>query len=467
MKGLKSVIACALAGAMTLTICAGCSTPSYSGFSFTKQGESELSKIRTEGWYIERKSSELKAETEKTLKTFSSDDGICVIEKKQDYYDVTLDLEKGSGEKAGRAYAQAIQKACPEYKKVLEGYLFENINSTFGTEADPDKILTERINTLKAGLEKEYREELEGFGKEMGQDKHGIKNDGVFSCEEAMLVSMVPDALRATSCSVMTVNGNKTSTGHRIAARMLEWDLGTEKQLCKYQSVTHFKNGKSSFTSIAALGMLDILTAINSSGVVVGELDVGSYYGEPFVSEGKICYSFDLRYVMENCTTAKKGAEFIASRGSAYTYNMNFFVADDKDALCVEVPLSQPNGSIVIRDSSTPLNDGLSWSDPDCMCIVNSFAAKGNADQLTNWNGNYARWEKYNNLFCGEKEKISMEHFKALMTSEKTKDSPVYNFRSENVMHMAVFDFESRDVQVLYGGKENPDEINFIDLGKL
>ena len=53
------------------------------------------------------------------------------------------------------------------------------------------------------------------------------------------------------------------------------------------------------------------------------------------------------------------------------------------------------------------------------------------------------------------------------MTSEKVKDSPVTNFRSENMVHMAVFDFDSGTIQVLFGGKEDPDEIKFIDLGKL
>ena len=40
--------------------------------------------------------------------------------EKADYYDVTLDFEKGSGEKIGRSYAQAILKACPDYRSMLE-----------------------------------------------------------------------------------------------------------------------------------------------------------------------------------------------------------------------------------------------------------------------------------------------------------------------------------------------------------
>ena len=466
MKRMKTIAAATAAGLLVLSLLSGCSRPGYEGFVFPAQGESVLKDAKTEGYYIQRTSDELKAEAEKTTESFSSDDGLCVIEKKADYYDVTLECEKGSDKDIGKAYAQAVVKACPDYGKTLDGYLFEILKDTFGSDADYDAIISGRLASLVPSLDESYREQLDSFASEISNDKHGVKKDGILSYEEAALMSMVPDVVRSTSCSVMTVNGNKSTTGHRLAARMLEWELGSEKQICRYQCVTHFKNGSKSFTAVGSLGMMDILTAVNSSGVAIGELDVGSYV-VPYNSEGKTCYSFDLRYVMENCTSARQGAEYLASGSELYKYNINAFVADEKEALYVELVVGGSAGKTVIRDCSTELNDGLNWSDPDCFCIVNSFAAKGNPDMMTTMTVNMARWVKYDRLFSSEKEKISPERFKALMTSEKVKDSPVTNFRSENMVHMAVFDFDSGTIQVLFGGKEDPDEIKFIDLGKL
>ncbi len=83
-------------------------------------------------------------------------------------------------------------------------------------------------------------------------------------------------------------------------------------------------------------------------------------YGLPLLVEskafkGKTCFSYDLRYVMENCTDAKTSAEYLASRSSLYTYNMNGFVTDDKNTFCVELVVGDKDGRTVIRDSKTKL----------------------------------------------------------------------------------------------------------------
>ncbi len=53
------------------------------------------------------------------------------------------------------------------------------------------------------------------------------------------------------------------------------------------------------------------------------------------------------------------------------------------------------------------------------------------------------------------------------MTAEKVKDSPVVSIRGQLLVHLAVFDFESRSMQVMFCGKEDPDDIEWIDIGKL
>ena len=67
MKRMKTIAATA-AGLLVLSLLSGCSRPGYEGFVFPAQGESVLKDAKTEGYYIQRTSDELKAEAEKPRK---------------------------------------------------------------------------------------------------------------------------------------------------------------------------------------------------------------------------------------------------------------------------------------------------------------------------------------------------------------------------------------------------------------
>ena len=462
-KALRA--AALIAAALSLFSLAGCATPSYEGFVYPDKKPSTLADNKTEGWYIKRSPESLKPAAEKTLEVFTSDDGLCKIEKKKSYYDVTLDYEKGSHKEIGAAYAQAIKKVCPTYTKIIENYLFENIRAAFQANID-NSALSERLLTLKNSLSDDYQQEIEGFAQEITNGEMGIKENDKISYEEVVLINILPDALRPNQCSTMTISGSKSATGHRITSRNLEWNLGSSNQICDGHCVVHFKNGEKSFTSVSFLGMFDVLTAVNDSGVMLGTLDVGSLYESAFVAEGRTCYSFALRYVMENCNSAKEAAQYLAEHSPEYTFNSNAFITDAKDAYCVEMVVSEKDGTPLVRDSNTKLHDGLTWDDPECLCAVNSFAAKGNSDMLTTNNGNYVRWKKYNDFFCAEKEKITLSHYLELLTCEKVEDSPVVNIRSNNLVHTVVADYDSHRLIALMTGKEGvKDEVSFIDLG--
>lgn len=462
-KALKA--AALITAALSLCSLAGCGTPSYEGFVYPDKKPSTLAENKTGGWYIKRSTESIKPVAEKTLEVFTSDDGLCKIEKKKSYYDVTLDYEKGTPREIGAAYAQAIKKASHTYTKILENYLFENIRSAFQADID-NSALTDRALKLKSSLPDDYQQEIDGFAQEIANDKKGIEENGKLSYEEFVLLNVLPDALRANQCSTMTISGNKSATGHRITSRNLEWSLGSSNQICEGHCVVHFKNGEKSFTAVSFPGMFDVLTAVNDSDVMIGTLDVGSLYESAFVAEGRTCYSFALRYVMENCNSAKEAAQYLAEHSPEYTFNSNAFITDAKDAYCVEMVVSEKDGTPLVRDSNTKLHDGLTWDDPECLCAVNSFAAKGNSDMLTTNNGNYVRWKKYNDFFCAEKEKITLSHYLELLTCEKVEDSPVVNIRSNNLVHTVVADYDSHRLIALMTGKEGvKDEVSFIDLG--
>ena len=401
------------------------------------------------------------------LETVSSADGLCVIEKKKSYYDVTLDLENGTHRDAGRAYAEAIQKAYPDYAKVMEPYLFENITTTFSELHADYSGVQKRIETLAAALDPGYRDELEGFAETISEGRTGFTADEQISYDEAMLISLVPDALRPTNCSAVSLNGSRTASGERLNTRILEWDLGSDRELCTAQCVVHFKNGKQSFTSVSILGMFSILTAVNRDGLMTGEFDVGSSSRDAYVCEGRTSYTFDMRYALEHFSSAREAGEYLVGRSSRYTFCVNVMLTDPDEAICAElICTDQKDGHSVLRDGNTKLNDGLEWDDPETLCIVNSYAADGNFDGITGNTSNIIRWEKYRRLFCGC-ENMTVGRFKECMTCEKQgTDRTVTNFRSDGVVHMVIADYADCTLQAVFAGmEEGIDTHEFIALG--
>ena len=467
----KIIKAAAVLLSCGLCMLSGCSTPSYDGYQAPAASPSQLKPITNGGYRIERSYDNVEPTKEKTIKAVTSSDGMCSIIKKASYYEVTLDYENGSHKTNGAAYAETILKIYPDYPKKIDGYIFEMIEKLI-PENDKDKkkkydLLDTGLYALKDSLDDDYREELEAYAEKISGGVRGIAKDGKLSYEEAIMMNMVPDLLRGTACSAITANGKKTETAHRLAARLLEWDPGSKKQLSEFHCLVHFKNGERSFTSVSLLGMFDILTAVNDDGVMLAELDVGSKHNTAFTVEGKTCFSYDIRRAAENCTTAKEAADYYAGRTNLYTYNVNLYVTDDKDAFAVEAVVGDKDGKTVIRDANTALHDKLTWSDKDIFCIVNSFVTKGNSDKITEEPSNIVRWRKYEQLFTTEKEKLSLNHFKELLTSEKIIDSPLINFRSPNLIHMVVVDFDTHRMQAVFCGKELTDDPVWIDLGKV
>ena len=128
--------------------------------------------------------------------------------------------------------------------------------------------------------------------------------------------------------------------------------------------------------------------------------------------------------------------------------------------LCVD----PEEGTPLLRDENTPLHDGLKWDDPAYICVVNSFAAKGNADQLTHASGNVIRWNRYLDLFGGQRG-LTLGGFKERMTAEQT-DNELTRIRSESVVHMVIADYDTHSLQAILTGTEGvADNPAFIDLG--
>ena len=173
------------------------------------------------------------------LEQFASDDRLCIIDKYPTYYDVTLDYEKGTPSEVGQAYAETIIKAVPEYEAAFEPYLYENIRFAFDGREINYETLEKRIRTLEAAIPDEYREEAESFARTIAAGEEGYLENGKLSYIEAITMQLVPDALRPTACSALSLTGSKTVTGERMTLRNLEWHIGSKGQITDIHAVTH------------------------------------------------------------------------------------------------------------------------------------------------------------------------------------------------------------------------------------
>ena len=460
-KRFKSVLA-GLAFCMALTGC-GCKEVSYDAFTEEVASESILQPVGTtlnEVSYAGEAAVVQEAEA-----VFTSEDGLCRIEKKPSYYEIYLDYTGGDYYAVGEAYGETVKKLEVGYAEMLEPFLYENIKSAFPNLNGDYSPVDERLQNLLKGIPEEYRQEMEGFAKAMSDGRTGFEEDGKLSYEEAMIMHVVPDCLRGTNCNAFSAWGEKTETGDRIVSRTLEWNLGSENQMCTAHAVTHFKmpEGKNSYTTFAVLGMLDVLTAVNDDKVFVGILDVGSYYD--YVCEGKKCYTYELRYALENMSDARTVGEYMVSESRNFTYSHNIIITDEKDSFVaedcvidettvVEDDEDPAEGISVLRDKDTPLMDDLTWDSPDSLCVINSFMTEGNADQFTWSGGNYVRFSKYN-TWVAEKDKLTVSDVKDIVNREtQDRDSQFQKLHSDMVFQNIIYDYHTDELNIAFTGVE-------------
>lgn len=462
------------AAVITASAAAGCGRKGYEDFVFPEQGESTLRPISD--IYIDNHYEGTVPTKENTNNTFRSSDGLCVIECKDSYFDVTLDYEKGTPAEVGTAYGKTLLLAYPEYSSILEPYLYENIKSAFKELNGDYSGIKKRTDVFYDALSEDYKQELDGFADSICGDSQGFLEDGIISRDEAVLIQFIPDVLRGTACSAISADGSATATGERITARLLEWQLGSDNQLCRAHTLVHMKNGSKSFTSLTYLGFLSILTAINDDGVMMGELDVGSGSMIKYSCENRTSYTYGIRYALENCTTARAAAEYLTENAYSYPYSVNVLASDKNEALVAELFAAHEDqiisdnydekphltGASVIRDSSTELNEKYAWSDPNYICAVNSFSS--NTNLVDTSSANLIRWQRYDQLFCGQKG-LTLDRFKELMTCEST-DNDLYRIRSKGLVHMLIADYSTDTMQAILTSTDGvEDSPEFIDLG--
>ncbi len=446
----------------------GCTVPTYEGFAFPEQGGTSIKPAEE---YKRSLSLPDTAPEEPTEQTVSSADGICTIEKKAHYYAVTLDLEQGDHTAAGAAYAEAILAILPDYAETLEPYLYENINLFFPeTNEKSFAALTDRVTTLKDSLAEEYRLEIEGFAERICFGRHGFAADGALSYEEALTMQMIPDALRGTACSAASLDGSRTVSGERISARILEWLMGSSAQLAQIQTVMRFRNGSNSFTTVSALGLLDVISGFNDSGVLAGILDVGAGEDHPYTCEGRTCYTYALRHALEHLTTAREVGEYMVSQSDRFTYSHNIYVTDRSDAFCAEDSAGGVLGPSVLRGADTPLRPDYQMTADGAFFVVNCHIAEGSPDQEAFDTHNIIRWKRFNEWFAGD-ETFTAGSFKSRLACETPE---CYDHKlnvvgaDADAFHVLVLDYATGSVQAAFHRpNEDAGEPYYIQIAQI
>lgn len=400
--------------------------------------------------------------TEETEAVFISADGLCRIEKKKSYYDITIDYEKGSHYAAGAAYAEALQYAVPEFTEKLEPYLYENIYFLGFNETSDLSVLTERTDALMKSLDMDYCDEIKGFAEKISGGTAGYSEDGIITFEEAVLIQFIPDVLRTESCSALSVSGSRTKSGKPITSRTVEWIQGSENQLGDINCVIHMKNGSKSLTSISYLSMLNIMTGVNNDGVMAGILD--NYYANVDF-EGRLSYTWELRKALENFSTAAETAEYINRISPEFTFNHNMIISDSETSWCAENAVDNQDEKSALRTWDSDLNDILDWDSKDSLCIVNTFCSDGNFG-ISNYN--LIKWQRYNYLanerFLINPEgstpaeryrKMDVSDIMYIVTAEDVENYPDSSYvYGDDVSQIIITDYSDHSIRAVFTGSE-------------
>ena len=159
----------------------------------------------------------------------------------------------------------------------------------------------------------------------------------------------------------------------------------------------------------------------------------------------------------------------MVAQSSSFTYSHNIALADNEVCLCAEDAVlslqEKGKGYSVLRSEQTPLFEGLIWNVKDSLFVLNSFAARNNLDNFSGNESNLVRLYKFNKLF-EDKQKLTVDQIKDLLTSEVVDQNNVCNIHSKNVFHTVIVDYETGDIQVAFTGPEGVlDKPDFINIG--
>ncbi len=333
----------------------------------------------------------------------STEDPVRLTDKGR-YYEVIMDFGTGlSHRQMGQALGEKIQQKVPEYEALVDSYLVE-------ITANKDDVYQEfirRANLIKAQIDPDYREEIEGMASQFSGGTVNARGDKKLSRDEVFLVNLIPDAARGSMCNALAVFGTRSETKKTMVERTLDWHGGSQNQATKIQAVMTIKNGKKSICLIGYLGFLGVITGFNGEGVFAGILD--SSLGTPYAAEGKRSYPMDIRWALENKTTLNAVADVLLDPAKKYAYNHLIVLANKNTANILE---NNMNGLRGLRSDTSALNKSPGWGFSNAVGSVNAFMLKGNTENFHSYDT--ARWASMKNELKAKGDVVTFKELKEI-----------------------------------------------------
>ncbi|EPR09490.1 C45 family autoproteolytic acyltransferase/hydolase [Ruminiclostridium papyrosolvens] len=357
------------------------------------------------------------------------------ITDKGSHYEVILNLKgEKSHEKIGKEYGSKILKAVPEYEAIVDSYLAEITSND-----EVYNLMLQRVNDIIPQIDKDYVDEIKGVASNFTGKNDNVRGDGKLSTGEMFLMNLCPDVVRPSQCCAAGVYGDKSENNDNISMRILDWHAGSENQLARIQSVVTFKNLKKSICTIGYLGYMGCISAFNDNKVFGAILD--SHTGEPYTSQGKRSYPFDLRHALENYTTLNGVAAYLKSPVRNYTYSHLIFLSDAKVTKVLENNISDKENSLrEVRTEKSQLNEGISWDINNAIGCVNSFILKGNLDNHSDNPSNTNRLYSMKKVLKEQGEKVTFDNMKAVASYYQGEEpgpqieGDLYNTSTQQIM---------------------------------
>lgn len=310
------------------------------------------------------------------------------------YYNVVFDYTKGTSPlEMGEMMGQAIKSAEPKYEQYIESYLVNVMRDISGGRPlnDVYDMFLKRVRDIRPTMAQEYRDEIDGIAQQMSGGSRNEIGDMKLSLDEMYIYNLLGDIYRASQCSVISVFGEKSATGHTITGRNLDW-TDPRDQWAKVQALLTIKTKEKSIMTIGFLGYQAVITGLSQDKIFSAILDseaVDKYY-----SKDKRSYFFDLRTALMTKKTLDEIAQYMGDPSKAYAFNHLVFLSDPDESKVLENNFSGRGTNMrrSLRSWNSELNDGLTWDEPYSVGAVNAFLLKGNYDNLTGVRVNENRW---------------------------------------------------------------------------
>lgn len=337
------------------------------------------------------------------------------IEKRDNYYKVTLDYSTGiTPEAMGANFASGILKVIPTYEQLIDSYLAESIG-----DFEYPYVLS-RVNDIKATLNTEYYDEIKGMASVISEGTDSIRNDGKLSEAEVFLYNLFPDVARSTKCSFVSVYSNRSETNSTISGRNLDWYEGSDNQLPKLHCITTIQYPDKKISLIGFLGFMGAITTINDSNMMSCILD--SQTGLKYSSLGKRSYVFDLRYAMEQSNTIHDASNYMMDPDKNYAFSHIIAFSDSQTSFLLENNMNgtEKDSLRAIRTSDSKLHSGITWNISNGVGSVNSYLLQGNFDNHNTTKNNVLRWNNMKRELEALGDTVSFEEMKTLITYKES-----------------------------------------------